>query len=151
MVKTTPKAGNTNASDRMRAANVFESIAIYTARAGELFYQPGFYHVQKSLIVPLLRDSTRIYDDLSPDDEMGYTTSLASLRSREDYYMSLRPMIRIIYEDTLAEFDGKYGIYYRKHIQSLTMDTENAGEKHLDALEQNPEVAFLFWVEMILR
>ena len=86
----------------------------------------------------------------SEEDEDDHSISLANLRSLEDYYISLRPRIRMIHEQMTMEFDEKYGIYYRKHLQSMALNLEEVEEKYLSTLKENPEVAFIFWVETIL-
>lgn len=50
----------------------------------------------------------------------------------------------------MRQFDGKYGMFYRREIQRLALDLDLLPEDIPSALGEYPEIALLFWMEKIL-
>jgi len=76
--------------------------------------------------------------------------ALTALKSELDFYEALRPSVRKSYEEFIQYFDRKYGVFYRRNIQSLARDPDVVPEKYPKMLENYSEVAVLFWVEKII-
>lgn len=51
----------------------------------------------------------------------------------------------------VKQFDEKYGVYYRRHIQSLSIRSYTSLESYPAILKKNPEAALLFWIEKIIN
>jgi len=83
------------------------------------------------------------------EDEL--TGSVANLKKQCDYYDSLRPDVRENYENFLRQFDKKYSVLYRQHLQCLAIDPDITPGKYPEAIKEYPEISFLFWIEKILN
>lgn len=75
----------------------------------------------KNTITPLLVDCEKLGDFYDEEIDLERIQSLVPLKQMHDYYNTLRPDTREDYEMFLHEFDEKYGMYYRKHIQRLVI------------------------------
>jgi len=129
---------------------LLENISMHIGYMGELFYQGDIFDIQKDAIIPLIRDTAKAvgeYDDAMEED---LSQSLSNLNKEANYYESLRPDTQRDYEEFLHQFDEKYGVYYRRHIQCLAVNIHITPDKYPEALKQHPDVAFLFYVHKLL-
>ncbi|MFZ2256303.1 MAG: hypothetical protein WAW59_07645 [Patescibacteria group bacterium] len=63
----------------------------------------------------------------------------------------MRRHIAKSYDEFVGQFDAKYGMYYRRYIQSISIRSDISIESYPDILKENPEVALLFWIEKIIN
>lgn len=130
--------------------SVFENISIHVSRIWELFFQPSFYDLQKGQIIPILEKSA--VHTWEYDDEMEELLSDASraLKDWTDYYYSLNPSIQKNYENLVQELDLKYGVFYRRHIQTLATNPRLPTEQYPESLMEYPDIALLFWMQKLI-
>lgn len=130
---------------------LFENIAMHASRLGELFFQWTFYNIQNNDINSVLRDCAKIDGTYHDGMEKELTWAISNLKKQCDYYDSLRPDVRENYENFLGQFDKKYGVFYRRHLQCLAIDPHITPEKYPEAIKEYHDVSFLFWIEKILN
>lgn len=129
---------------------LLENISLHISRIGELFSQGSFHDTYRDDIIPLLRDCAQIEGEYDEKMETKFSQSLSIIKDQHDYYHSLRRDVRESYENFIHQFDMKYGVFYRKHIQFLAIDPEVTSDAYPLALREYIEIAFLFWVEKLM-
>lgn len=130
---------------------LFENIWLHANRIVELFSSWDSYDLIKNTITPLLVDCEKLGDFYDEEIDLERIQSLVPLKQMHDYYNTLRPDTREDYEMFLHEFDEKYGMYYRKHIQRLVITLPIVPQWYPVVLKEYPEIAFLFWMEKCLK
>lgn len=129
---------------------LLENISLHISRIGELFSQGSFHDTHRDTIIPMLRDCAQIEGEYDEKMETEFSQSLSIIKNQHDYYHSLRRDVRESYENFIQQFDMKYGVFYRKHIQFLAINPEVTPDVYPPALKEYIEIAFLFWVEKLM-
>jgi hypothetical protein len=129
---------------------VYEDISLHIARTWELFSQPGFFETQRDRIFPLLELSKRRVGQFDETLESDIHKTLLAFKDQSDYYDSLILPIRNNYENFLQNIDNKYGVFYRRHLQSFAINPNISPEEYPEVLRDYPDIALLFWSEKII-
>ncbi|MDD2892130.1 MAG: hypothetical protein PHQ95_04140, partial [Candidatus Gracilibacteria bacterium] len=130
---------------------LFENIWLHANRIVELFSSGDSYDLIQDTITPLLVDCEKLGYFYDEEIDLNRIESLVFLKRQKDYYNTLRSDTREDYEIFLHEFDEKYGMYYRKHIQRLAATLPIIPQGYPVVLKEYPEIAFLFWMEKNLK
>ncbi len=129
---------------------VYEDLSLHVARVWELFSQPGFYNIQTEQIAPLLEISAVREWEFDHEMESDIHDALWAMKDQADYYYALNSSIRKNYEDFLQSIDKKYGVFYRRHIQTIAINPDFSPEKYPKVLRDYPDIALLFWMEKMI-
>ncbi|MBP9779721.1 tetratricopeptide repeat protein [Candidatus Gracilibacteria bacterium] len=134
----------------IRVNNVFESLSLHVSRIGEIFFNPCFYDIQHEQISTILCESAKLAFQYDDQLQSNIDDSFAILKNNSDYYYSLPLSTREGYESFINEFDTKYGVFFRRHIQNYAYSTNSQGIKYPESFYEYPDISYLFWIEKLL-
>lgn len=129
---------------------LFEAISVHTTRIAELFFQSSLYDIHKEYIIPILRLTSQWDNDYDDDTEVYLTDLLSDLKNQQDAYNSCFIDIQRSYEQHIAQFDAKYGVYYRIHLQTLAINSDASHDTYADILQNYPDIGSFFWIEKLI-
>lgn len=129
----------------------YESVSMHVASVWELFHHPEFYEVHNWVMRDILTRSARLKWEYDEEFENNITSAIWYLADETHYYLWLRSHVAKSYNEFVEQFDLKYGMYYRRYIQSISIRSDISVESYPDILRENPEIALLFWTEKIIN
>lgn len=134
-----------------RGNNPWESLdkisipSIHLDRMKELFLQHDLYTLQ-SRDIPNTQEKIQKKDE---EEEHYHRNILVSLKDQKDFFDSIHPKLQKLYTDFIKSFDGKYGTFYRRHLQATVL--KDNSEKLLEwVLWEFDDIAYFYWIERLI-
>lgn len=122
-------------------------VLMHVSSIAETLLHPTLYDLHEKQIMPLLQSSLQASQHDNKSIELDLLSVMSWLQKKHHEYLALKDWVRQDYQAFISRIDQKYGTFYRRYIQSISMNPAVNEDWLLGVFPDYPDIALLFVIE----